>query len=114
MIPFLFYIPASSLELCMPKIEFVSCFTTIENSDNDYITSLNKFLGENLNIYNYIDYIGTTITMPHVNKFIQIDELSMDFYSGDYDITVKMPKIMIVSKKIKIKSITKFTPKVNL
>lgn len=114
MIPFLFFVPTSTIELCKPKIEFVSCFTTIENSENDYMTHLNRFLGEDLNICDYINYIGTTITSPHINKFIQIDESSTDFYSGDYDITVKMPKVMIMSKKIKIKSISKFKPKVIL
>jgi len=115
MIPFLFInVPVSSMELYKPKIELVSCFTTIENTNNEFIANISRFQGEDLNVCNYLNFIGTTIISTPKIKFVQSNELPTDFYSGDYDITVKMPKTMILSKKVKIRSVSTFKPKVIL
>lgn len=111
-IPFLLNVPVSSLELSKPKIELVSSYTTIENNDNDYLKNLNRLLGKELNTCDYLNYIGTTITSTRLNKFVQSEEFFVDFYTSDYDVTIKMPKVMIVSKKVKIKSISNFKPRV--
>jgi len=113
MIPFLFLdIPVSTVELNKPKIECVSCITTIENIESKYLSSINRLLEKELNICDYLSNIGTTIMSNTVNKLVIFDDVTFDFFSDNYDIIVKMPNVKTISKKVKIQTISKFKPKI--
>lgn len=114
MIPFLCDIPIiSNVELNKPKIEYVSSITTIE-SDNRYaILNIDKFIGNNFLEYDFSKLVGTTLTSNDTMKNITLKDDLVGFFCDDYDIVVKIP-MTTISKKVKIKRITSFTPKIVL
>jgi hypothetical protein len=114
MIPFLCDIPIiSNVELNRPKIEYVSSITTLESDNRNDILNISKFTGNNIHDYDFAKWVGTTLTSNDTMKNIGLKDDLAGFFCDDYDIVVKIP-MTTISKKIKIKRITKFTPKIVL
>ena len=115
MMPILCDIPIISyVELNKPKIEYVSCITTLEREENNYTLYLGNVFEKDINMYDFSKYLGTTLTSKGILKTTIMQEELIGLYSDDYDLVVKFPSKNSITRKVKIKSITKFTPKIVL
>ncbi len=114
MIPILLDLPSCNQEINKNKIEFLTSVTTfVKNEDIPF--SGNRFSNYNksFSYYNYFN-IGTTIISE---SSIEIPTTSIDFvglYNDNYDIVIKLPAVKSLTKKVRIKSITKFSPRIIL
>ena len=114
MIPFLCDFPIiSNVELNRPKIEYVSSITTLESNNRNDILNIAKFIDNNILDYDFPKWVGTTLTSNDTMKNITLKDDLVGFFCDDYDIVVKIP-ITTISKKVKIKRISSFTPKIVL
>ena len=114
MIPFLCDIPIiSNVELNKPKIEYVSSITTLESDNRNDILNIAKFIGNNILGYDFSKWVGTTLISNDTMKSITLKDDLAGFFYDDYDMVVRIRRTTI-SKKVKIKGITKFIPKIVL
>jgi len=113
--PILFDLLSYNQEINKNKIEFLTSITTfVKNEDIPF--SGNRFINYNksFSYYSYLNNIGTTIISE---SYIEIPTTSIDFvgyYNDNYDIVIKLPAMKSLTKKVRIKSITKFSPRIIL
>ena len=115
MLPFICDIPIiSNVELNKPKTEFAACTTALVRDRKDYILNIDNFTGYDLDMYDFSKYLGTTIISNSTFKTGILKEKLIGFYSDNYDLVVKLPQMTCITRKMKIKTITKFSPKIVL
>ncbi|MDI3525866.1 MAG: hypothetical protein PWR03_49 [Tenuifilum sp.] len=115
MIPILFDLPSCNQEINKNKIEFLTSVTTlVKNEDISFSSNIFINFNKSFNYYNYFNNIGTTI-ISESNIETPITNIDfIGFYNDNYDIVVKLPVVKSLTKKVKIKSITKFSPRIIL
>ncbi len=115
MIPFLFLdIPISTVELNKPRIEYVSSITTIQNTGRLIMPNVKKLWNKDIALPDFQNVIGTTIVSNSLNKGSWTNDSNSDSFQDDFDIVIKLPIAKTISKKVKIQSISKYKPKINI
>ncbi len=113
MLPVFFDIPViSKIDLNKPKIEFVTTVTTIEREHKETILDLFYLIGNDQSMKKHPKYFGTTIISNIEVKTTTITDELTNFFTENYDFVVKFPVPKTLTKRVKIKSISKFTPKI--
>lgn len=111
MIPIFCDLQSCSQEVNKNKIEFLSSITTLEKDEN--VLFLGNF-SKCFNYYTYFNNIGTTIVSESIIETPITNIDFVGFYNDNYDIIIKLPVMKSLTKKVKIKSVTKFSPKIIL
>lgn len=114
MLPFFLNISVSNLELSKPKMEYVSSYTTIENDNSEFLANIDQLLESKIGIFDYRNYVGTTIISNSTNKFSLFEDEDIRFFGDDFDFIIKMPPVKTISRKFRVNSVSKFIPKVSI
>jgi hypothetical protein len=114
MIPIFLHELPTDVNLNKPQIEFVTYSTVLEDGKmNDMKYILNYFSSDLWN-YNYTSQIGTTLTSSSKKGPWSMPEENRSFYSDDYDISVKLNLSNTINRKMRVKTISKYKPKIVL
>ena len=115
MIPIILDLLSYNQEINKNKIEFLTSVTKfVKNEDIPFSGVRFSNYNKSFSYYNYLNNIGTTIISE---SSIEIPTTSIDFvgyYNDNYDVVIKLPAVKSLTKKVRIKSITKFSPKIIL
>ena len=115
MLSFICDIPIiSNVEINKPKTEYVICTTALIREEKSYKLNITNFIRNDIDMYDYPKHLGTTITSISTIKTPIMKEEWIGFYNDNYDLVVKLPQFTTLTKKMKIKSITKYSPKIIL
>jgi hypothetical protein len=115
MLPLLCDIPSISyIELNKPKTEYIVNTTALVLGEKDYILNIENMFNKDLFVNDFLKYSGTTITYSSASYLSIIKEDLTEFYSNNYDLVIKLPEVITISRKMKIKNISKFSPKIIL
>ena len=115
MLPFICDIPIiSNIELNKPKTEYVICTTALVRDKKDYVLNITNIISNEIDMYDFPKYLGTTITSISTFKTAIMKEELNGFYSDNYELVVKLPMMPTVTRKMKIKTISKYSPKIIL
>lgn len=103
----------SNFDFQKNKIEYVQTTTTIE-----FGKKIHYFLDNGLDIQMrtnpFTNLIGTTISfkLPDSNPSFEKD--TVGFYNDNYELEIEKVKFNSVFRKVKVKSVVKFTPRIVL
>ena len=115
MLSFICDIPiVSNVILNKPKTEYVICSTALVREEKSYKINITNFISNNIGMYDFPKHLGTTITSISTFKTPIMKEELIGFYNDNYDLVVKLPQMTTLTRKMKIKSITKYSPKIIL
>ena len=115
MLPFICDIPiVSNIELNKPKTEYVICTTALLREEKDNILNITNIINDEIDMYVFPTYIGTTISSISTFKTSIMKEELNGFYSDNYELVVKLPMMPVITRKMKIKTISKYSPKIIL
>jgi len=109
MIP-LFCNPISTIELNKPQMEFVTSITSIQHNGTLMAFDVKDFFYNDKNL----QLIGTTIISDTLKRYYWKRETEIDLFLDDFDVVVKLPVVKSFTKKVKIKSISKYRPKISI
>jgi hypothetical protein len=109
--------PKTSVELSNPNQENVAIYNINTISSGTYdlkkIDQLKDF-----HFSKYLNQVGTRLTLQH--SFLKTSTeninilLTEGFYNDNYDVIATIPNRKTIVRKIKIKSISKYSPKIVL
>jgi len=115
MIPILFDLPSCNQEINKNKIEFLTSATTlVKNEEISFLSYRFSNFNNSFNYYNYFNNIGTTIISESIIETPTTNIDFVGFYNDNYDIVIKLPVVKSLTKRVKVKSITKFSPRIIL
>jgi len=101
----------SKIDLNKPRIEFVTSITTLDNGNKGPSLDLSFLLINDIKMENYPKYLGTTFVSARNVKTTTLDDDLVGYFTDTYDLVVKFPITKTFKKRVHIRSISKFTPK---
>jgi hypothetical protein len=102
----------SKIDLNNPRIEFVTSITTLDRGNRGTLLDLSFFLINDVKMDKFRKFVGTTLTSVSDVKTTTLNEDLVDFFTDDYDLVAKFPISKTLTKRVHIKTISKFTPKI--
>lgn len=104
----------SNAECNRPKIEMVTWVTNHQSKNLCMASNYATFnLSEDLMAADFWKFIGTSLTSETSSKFEMSSYELVGFFNDEYDLSISLP-IVSITKKVRVKSVSKFTPKVIL
>jgi len=102
----------SKIDLNKTGIEDVSSITTLDRGTKGPFLDLSFFLLDDSKMEKYPKFVGTTFVTTTEVKTATLNEELVGFFTESYDLVVRFPIPKTLKKRVHIKSITKFTPKI--
>jgi CRISPR/Cas system endoribonuclease Cas6 (RAMP superfamily) len=92
-----------------------SSITNLDKDNNDFLSKLMFHYKENkVSCFYLMGDVGTLIlTKPHQETMLTNTE-TIGFFNDNYEIIIRQPKFKTITRKVVIKAVSKFKPKIVL
>ncbi|MBP8993733.1 MAG: hypothetical protein KBG30_07985 [Bacteroidales bacterium] len=96
----------------------LDCFPSITNLDkdnNDFLSKLMFHYKENkVSCFYPMGDVGTLIFTKHHQETMLTNTETIGFFNDNYEIIIRQPKFKTITRKVVIKTVSKFKPKIAL
>lgn len=93
----------------------LSSITNVEKGDNNFLSNLKFHYNEKkISCFYFCGDVGTIVfTKPHQETMLTNTE-TIGFFNDNYEIIIRQPMFKTITKKVVIKTVSKFNPKIVL
>src|SRR5450759_2795591 len=102
----------SKIDLNNPRIEFVTSITTLDRGNRGTLLDLSFFLINDVKMDKFPKFVGTTFTSVSDIKTTTLNEDLVDLFTDNCELVAKFNISKTLTKRVNIKTIPKFTPKI--